>query len=473
MLAEEGEAARGAEWRSESEDAANTSGEGSDAAAHDRPNDCLTMRLGPAVLNGARADCAPSRQRGENTVEPMAGAPTETNRRNRSPTWQPVPASTMGPAARRVGPGEEQSDQDRTAGRRAGAPAEAGYADRRYRRQGEASSRFEDQSDRATPTGSSPRIMLDPEVAPTAGPDRDSSAASDRAANEGRDAGLGRAPDPASAPASWIAALEAAPVVRDGTNADTIAPPSEHLGSGHSQRGNSGAETTRVRSSASTPDVRTGHRQRLRARFDAGEVLQDYELLELLLFRSVPRRDTKPLAKALIATFGSFAGTLSAPLARLEEVAGVGPAVASDFKLVREAAERFAHAELSTRETLGSTDAVVAYYRAKLRAAEREEFHILYLDKKNRFIASEKLAEGTVDHAPVYPREVLKRALHHGASAIVLVHNHPSGDPTPSRADITMTKRIIDGATPLGIAVHDHLIIAGNGFTSLRTDNLI
>ena len=323
--------------------------------------------------------------------------------------------------------------------------------------------------------GSSPRITLDPEVAPTAGPDRDSSADSDRAANEGRDAGLGRAPDPdpAPAPASWTADLEAAPVVRDGTNADTTARPSEHLGSRHSQRGNSGAETTRVRPSASTPDVRTGHRQRLRARFDAGEVLQDYELLELLLFRSVLRRDPKPLAKALIATFGSFAGTLSAPLARLEEVAGVGPAVASDFKLVREAAERFAHAELSTREALGSTDAVVAYYRAKLRAAEREEFHILYLDKKNRFIASEKLAEGTVDHAPVYPREVLKRALHHGASAIVLVHNHPSGDPTPSRADITMTKRIIDGATPLGIAVHDHLIIAGNGFTSLRTDNLI
>lgn len=216
-----------------------------------------------------------------------------------------------------------------------------------------------------------------------------------------------------------------------------------------------------------------GHRSRLRARFDRGERLADYELMELLLFRALPRRDTKPVAKALVREFGSFAAALSAPREQLLEIDGVGPAVAVDFALVRAAAERFTHDALAGREMLASTGAVVDYYRAKLRGVAREEFHICYLDKKNQFLASEKLGEGTVDHTPVYPREVLKRALHHGASAIVLVHNHPSGDPSPSRADVAVTRQIIDGAAPLGLAVHDHVIVGANTHVSLRGEGLI
>ena len=216
-----------------------------------------------------------------------------------------------------------------------------------------------------------------------------------------------------------------------------------------------------------------GHRARLRTRFDRGETLADYELLELVLFWTLPRRDTKPIAKALIAEFGSFAGAIAAPPARLNELVGIGPRIMSDFRLIRAAAERFALANLVKRDTLASTDAVAEYYRAKLLAAEREEFHILFLDKKNQFIASECAGVGTVDHTPVYPREVVTRALAHGASAIVLVHNHPSGDPTPSRADVTVTRQIVDAMATVGIAVHDHIIIAGERHLSLRGEGLM
>jgi DNA repair protein RadC len=195
--------------------------------------------------------------------------------------------------------------------------------------------------------------------------------------------------------------------------------------------------------------------------------------MELFLFRSIPRRDTKPVAKALIGAFGSFAAALAAPAHRLKAIDGVGDAVVSDFRLVRAAAERFAQESLAERDTLTSTDAVVTYYRTKLRAAEREEFHVLYLDKKNRYLASERAQVGTVDHTPVYPREVLKRAIEHGASAIVLVHNHPSGDPTPSRADVTMTKKIVEATAAVGITVHDHLVIGRNDHTSLRAHGLM
>ncbi|MEM8664811.1 MAG: DNA repair protein RadC [Pseudomonadota bacterium] len=215
-------------------------------------------------------------------------------------------------------------------------------------------------------------------------------------------------------------------------------------------------------------DITSGHRERLRARFDRGETLADYELLELALFRAIPRRDTKPIAKTMIAKFGSFAGAIAAPPARLREIDGVGERVVCDLRLIRAAAERFARADLTARKTLSSTEAVADYYRAVLAAAEREEFHILFLDKKNQFLATECAGIGTVDHTPVYPREVVTRALAHNASAIVLVHNHPSGDPTPSRADVAMTAQIVEALAPVNIGVHDHIIIAGPAFLSLR-----
>ena len=155
------------------------------------------------------------------------------------------------------------------------------------------------------------------------------------------------------------------------------------------------------------------------------------------------------------------------------ETDGVGDRVASDLRIVRDCAERMVHADLEARENLSSTDAVVAYFRTKLRGAEREEFHLLFLDKKNGLLAAEKAQEGTVDHTPVYPREVLRRAIELGASAIVMVHNHPTGDPTPSRADIMMTAKIVEALAPMGITVHDHLVLGGNNFTSLRAEGFM
>lgn len=222
-----------------------------------------------------------------------------------------------------------------------------------------------------------------------------------------------------------------------------------------------------------TNDHRHGHRQRLRARFDASETLADYELLELLLFRALPRRDTKPIAHELIRRFGSFTGAISAPSHKLRAVEGIGDSVVADFKLIRAAAERFAHANLAAKDAVQSTADVIAYYRVLLRDAEREEFHTLFLDRKNHVIASECLGLGTVDHTPVYPREVLQAALRHSATAVVLVHNHPSGDPTPSRADVAMTQKIIAALEPVSITVHDHLIIGRHSAVSLREQSLI
>lgn len=213
-----------------------------------------------------------------------------------------------------------------------------------------------------------------------------------------------------------------------------------------------------------------GHRERLRERFSAtgGDTLADYELLELLLFRLIPRADTKPAAKALIARFGTLAEVLGAPVNLLQEVKGVGPAVALDLKVITAAARRMARGEISGREVLSSWNQVLDYCRAAMAFEEREQFRILFLDKKNVLIADEVQQRGTIDHTPVYPREVIKRALELSATAIILVHNHPSGDPTPSRADIDMTKTIIDTAKPLGISVHDHIIIGKKGFASMK-----
>jgi len=218
-----------------------------------------------------------------------------------------------------------------------------------------------------------------------------------------------------------------------------------------------------------------GHRERLRDRFRDGgaEALPDYELLELVLFRAIPRRDVKALAKSLVARFGSFAEVLAASPARLSEVAGLGEAAITELKIVEASARRLTRGEVGVRQVLGSWDKVLDYCRTSMAFAEREQFRVLFLDKKNALIADEMQQQGTVDHTPVYPREVVRRALELSATALILVHNHPSGDPTPSRADITMTKTIQDIAQPLGIAVHDHVIVGRSGHASLKGMGLI
>jgi len=218
-----------------------------------------------------------------------------------------------------------------------------------------------------------------------------------------------------------------------------------------------------------------GHRERLRERFySAGpDALSDYELLEMALFAAQPRRDMKPLAKSLIKKFGSFAEVIHAPEPRLREVAGVGDVTITQLKLIAAAASRVAKGEVKRRTMLSSWADVIDYCRTSMAFAEKEQFRILFLDKRNQLITDEVQQVGTVDHTPVYPREVIKRALELSATAIILVHNHPSGDPTPSQADIQMTKAIIDIATPLGISVHDHIIVGKNGHASLKGMKLI
>jgi DNA repair protein RadC len=217
-----------------------------------------------------------------------------------------------------------------------------------------------------------------------------------------------------------------------------------------------------------------GHRERLRRRFrEAGaDALPDYELLEMILFRAVPRRDTKPLAKAILAHFGSFTEALNAPEERLKEIPGLGEAAITEIKLVR-AAARLMRGEVLERPVLASWSQVLDYCRASMGFEAKEQFRILFLDKRNQIIADEVQQKGTVDHTPVYVREVVKRALELSATAIVLVHNHPSGDPTPSRADIEMTKQIVSAAKNLGIVVHDHIIVGKQGHASFRGLGLI
>jgi DNA repair protein RadC len=216
--------------------------------------------------------------------------------------------------------------------------------------------------------------------------------------------------------------------------------------------------------------LNAGHRERLRKRFLEGgpEALADYELLELVLFRAIPRRDVKPLAKALIARFGSFAETVAAPAARLMEVGQIGEAAATELKIVEAAALRLSKESMRKRLALGTFAQVLDYCRGAMAFRETEEFRVIFLDKKNGLLADEVQGRGTVDHTPVYPREVIRRALELNASALILVHNHPSGDPTPSTADIVMTQNIASLAKPLGVSVHDHLIIARNGHASFR-----
>jgi DNA repair protein RadC len=218
-----------------------------------------------------------------------------------------------------------------------------------------------------------------------------------------------------------------------------------------------------------------GHRKRLRARFHGAgpDALSDYELLEMVLFRSLPRGDVKPLAKTLLKKFGSFAEVMHAPETRLREVDGIGDATVTNLKLIAAAAHRIAKGELQQRTMLSSWTDVIDYCRTSMAFADKEQFRILFLDKRNQLISDEVQQTGTVDHTPVYPREVIKRALELSATAVILVHNHPSGDPTPSSADIQMTKAIIDIAAPLGISVHDHIIVGRDGHASLKGMRLI
>jgi DNA repair protein RadC len=214
-----------------------------------------------------------------------------------------------------------------------------------------------------------------------------------------------------------------------------------------------------------------GHRQRLRERFLAGGdgALADYELLELLLCQVQPRLDVKPAAKALLKRFGSFGGVMAAAPAELQEIDGVGPAAAVIIKVVQTCALRMAQQDVMKRDVIGSWKKLLDYCRMRMAEEKTEQFRLLFLDNKNALIADEEQQRGTVNHTPVYPREVVKRALELGASAIILVHNHPSGDPTPSEDDIAMTKEVAAAAEKLGIAVHDHIVIGRKGHASLRS----
>jgi len=217
-----------------------------------------------------------------------------------------------------------------------------------------------------------------------------------------------------------------------------------------------------------------GHRERLRERFrKGGDALPDYELLELLLFRALPRRDVKPLAKALIARFGSLAEVLAARPERLAEIPQLGESSITELKLIEAAALRLTKSAIEKRPAMGSFNAVIDYCRTAMAFNDQEQFRILFLDKKNQLIADEVQTVGTVDHTPVYPREIMRRALELNATAIVLVHNHPSGDPTPSTADIHLTHQIIAVGKPLNVLVHDHLIIGRQGHASFKSMKLI
>lgn len=226
---------------------------------------------------------------------------------------------------------------------------------------------------------------------------------------------------------------------------------------------------------AAPAEGHSGHRERLRQRLLArgGESLADYEVLEMLLFGARPRGDTKPLAKRLLREFGSLGAVFAAPPAELQKVAGMGAASAAAIKIVQEGLRRMALEELQERPLLGNWQAVVDHCRVEIGHEAVELLLLLFLDRKNRLIASERHQRGTVDHTPVYPREVIKRALDLGATALILVHNHPSGDTTPSRADIGMTKEIVEAAARLGIAVHDHIIIGRSDHFSFRSGGLL
>jgi DNA repair protein RadC len=222
-------------------------------------------------------------------------------------------------------------------------------------------------------------------------------------------------------------------------------------------------------------DSTAGHRERMRAKLiGAGaDALHDHEMLEMVLYLALPRQDTKPIAKALLARFGSFAGAIAAPPSELAQVAGVKDAGVAALKTVQAAALRLMRSELRDRDAIGTWDQLMAYLNARLSREPTEQFRVLYLNNRNHLLEDALLGLGTVNHTPVYPREVVKRALDLHATAIILVHNHPSGDPTPSRADIDMTREVRAAASALGIVLHDHVIIGNGQWVSLRKEGLL
>lgn len=223
------------------------------------------------------------------------------------------------------------------------------------------------------------------------------------------------------------------------------------------------------------PSYIAGHRQRLRDRFAEGgaDAMPDYELLELLLFRSLSRGDVKPLARRLLDAFGDLNAVIAAPEARLSEVPGVGQAIIHDLKLVQAVAHRMARARVIDRPALSGWQALLDYCHTRMSHRDTEQVRVFFLDRKNILIADEAQGEGTVDHVPVYPREIVKRALELNASALILVHNHPSGDPTPSQADIAMTRQISAAAEALGLVLHDHVIIGKSAELSFRAEGYL
>lgn len=232
---------------------------------------------------------------------------------------------------------------------------------------------------------------------------------------------------------------------------------------------------TALNAAGRVPSYLADHRKRLRTRFVEGgaQAMPDYELLELVLFRAIPRQDVKPLARLLLDTFGDFNRVMAAAPARLLMVKGVGDAVVQELKIVEAAAQRMMRARVMHRPVLTSWNALLDYCHTAMSHRETECFRVLYLDRKNVLIADEEQGKGTVDHVPVYPREVVKRALELNASALILVHNHPSGDPTPSEADLTMTQAINDAAQALGLTLHDHLIIGKSRELSFRSEGYL
>ena len=225
----------------------------------------------------------------------------------------------------------------------------------------------------------------------------------------------------------------------------------------------------------SDTDLLAEHRARLRARFlrAGADSVEDYEMLELILFRAIPRRDVKPIAKRLLKAFGDFNHVISAPPRRLAEITGMGEAAVAELKIVEAAAHRLAQSRVLHRDAIQSWDQLTAYLRQRLAHEDTEQFRVLFLDRRNVLIADEAQARGTVDHVPVYPREVVRRALDLGASALVLVHNHPSGDPTPSRADVDMTRRVMEACRTVSVTLHDHVVVGRDGVASFHALGLL
>jgi DNA repair protein RadC len=218
-----------------------------------------------------------------------------------------------------------------------------------------------------------------------------------------------------------------------------------------------------------------GHRARLRERFlgVGGDSIADYELLELILFSARPRGDVKPLAKELLKRFGSFAKLIHAEESALREVPEVGDAVISALKTIRVATQRLIKSEISDQPVIQSWSALMDYCKLAMGNNKIEEFRVLFLNHRHALIADEVMQRGTINHTPVYPREIVKRALEHSAAAVILLHNHPSGDPTPSKADIDITKQIVEAAATIGVTVHDHVIITATGHYSFKSFGLM